>query len=190
MATIRDMTHQIAAAAEEQTTVSEEINQNVVRVVEISAETSGYAEHSETAGQTVADLALEMQGMAKAFYTGEKGLDLEEAKSAHMAWRTKLRHFLDGQSVLTHDQATSHKHCVLGGWYYGEGLQHYAHIPEMQQVEAPHKEMHDLVREIITLKQANRTEEAEKAYWRVVELSDEIVALLDAIERKAAHEAA
>jgi methyl-accepting chemotaxis protein len=186
MATIRDMTHQIAAAAEEQTTVSEEINQNVVRVVEISAETAGHADHSKSASHSVADLAVEMQEMVGSFHVGAGALDLSHAKTAHLAWRTRLREFLDGKQSLTVDEATSHKHCALGEWYYGEGLRRYGGIEAMKQLAEPHEALHALVKEIIGLKEQGRRNEAERAYLQVADLSARIVSLLEEIERQAA----
>jgi methyl-accepting chemotaxis protein len=124
--------------------------------------------------------------MVGSFHVGAGALDLSHAKTAHLAWRTRLREFLDGKQSLTVDEATSHKHCALGEWYYGEGLRRYGGIEAMKQLAEPHEALHALVKEIIGLKEQGRRNEAERAYLQVADLSARIVSLLEEIERQAA----
>ena len=113
-------------------------------------------------------------------------LDLSKAKSAHKAWKARLRGFLDGRESLTLNEAVSHKHCVLGKWYYGEGLQHFGNIQAMHDLEKPHAELHQLIREIIEQKEKGQMKKAEELYQTVGPISEKILKLLDAVERAAA----
>jgi len=113
---------------------------------------------------------------------GEDGFDFEVARSAHLAWMLRLRGFLDGHSSLTRDQVVSHHDCVLGKWYYGEGLAKFSHLPEMRELEAPHEELHRLIHDVLELKEQGKGEAAEAAYARVGPLSQQIVELLDRLE--------
>ncbi len=67
VATISDMNAQIASAAEEQTSVAEEINRNVATVNDKADETAGYAEQSNTAGMELAQIAEELQELVARF---------------------------------------------------------------------------------------------------------------------------
>ncbi|MGM0476731.1 MAG: methyl-accepting chemotaxis protein [Pseudomonadota bacterium] len=67
VATISDMNSQIASAAEEQTSVAEEINRNVATVSDKADETAGYAEQSNTAGLELAQIAEELQELVARF---------------------------------------------------------------------------------------------------------------------------
>ena len=110
------------------------------------------------------------------------GVNLEFAKSAHLAWRGKLRDFLDGKGGLTMEQAVSHHDCALGKWYYGDGLEQFGDMAEMRELEGPHAELHKLIKTIIEHFNQGRMEEAEWAFEKVSPLSQRIVGLLEQIE--------
>jgi len=184
---ISGMNMQIATAAEEQAAVAEEINKNIIRIVEIADDTSEGAQTTANATQELASISMELQTNTNIYKLGSdyNALDLSKAKSAHLAWKARLRNFLDGKESLTQKEAVSHKHCVLGKWYYGEGLEKFGHIQEMLDVELPHAEMHALIKEIITAKESGDNLAAESIYNEVGPLSEQIVSLLGQIEQKA-----
>ncbi|WP_455209880.1 methyl-accepting chemotaxis protein, partial [Kaarinaea lacus] len=186
---INDMNTQIASAAEEQSVVAEEINRNVVTIAEVADETAVSAQKTTDTSGELAALAMELHELISQFYIDEehaRSLDLSKAKSAHKAWKARLRGFLDGRESLTLNEAVSHKHCVLGKWYYSEGLQHYGNVKAMQDLEKPHAELHQLIREIIEFKEQGQMQKAEQLYLKVGPLSEKILQLLDAVERAAA----
>lgn len=84
------------------------------------------------------------------------------------------------------DQAVSHKDCVRGKWYYSEGLEKYGDFSEMKELESPHAEMHKLVKEVISLREAGKMDKAEEGYLKVEPLSKQIVAYLERIEKRSA----
>lgn len=100
----------------------------------------------------------------------------------HKAWKARLRGFLDGRESLTLNEAVSHKHRVLGKWYYSEGLQHCGQVKAMQDLEKPRAELHQLIREIIECKEQGQMQKAEQLYQKVGPLSERISQLLDAVE--------
>ena len=59
---INDMNTQIASAATQQESVSEEINRNITAISRIASETADGAEQIDTSGQHLASLAMELQG--------------------------------------------------------------------------------------------------------------------------------
>ncbi len=184
---INNMNLQIANAAGEQTAVAEEISRNVVNITQISNETADAARQTTTTSSNLADLAMGLQSLINQFNLGDsdnKSLDLSKAKAAHFAWKARLRSYLDGERSLTLDEAVSHKHCMLGKWYYSEGLSKFGHIPEMKALEAPHEKLHKLIKNVINSKEAGNIREAESAYKKVPALSAQIINLLDAVECK------
>ncbi|MEJ2454202.1 MAG: methyl-accepting chemotaxis protein [Candidatus Thiodiazotropha sp.] len=190
VATINRMNSQIATAAEEQRAVAEEIKQNIFNINDRSKQT---AQRARQTSETVSDLgghAANLQGVIQQFkFSGDSGLDFSAAKSAHLAWKARLRDFLDGEKYLTRNEAVSHHECVLGKWYYGEGLTHYGHIPGMREVETPHAEMHQLIHQIISLKEAGKHQEAEAHYEKIAPLSQAIIGHLNQVEARINSEA-
>ncbi|MFC1684510.1 methyl-accepting chemotaxis protein [Pseudomonadota bacterium] len=187
VARINDMNIQIASAVEEQSVVAEEISANVVNIAQISNEAVDAAHNTTETSSDLVGLAMQLQQAVDQFQVGSGGsaLDLSKAKAAHQAWKTRLRAFLDGKEALSMEQAVSHEHCVLGEWYYSEGLQKFGHIPEMKEMEDPHAELHRMIKEIIRLKEVGDLKSAEALYANVPALSGEIIRLLEAVERKA-----
>lgn len=66
---INDMNTQIASAAEEQTAVAEEINQNILSVNTISQQNSQGAQQTENSSRELARLAVELQSLVQTFKT-------------------------------------------------------------------------------------------------------------------------
>lgn len=67
VATINDMNTQIASAAEEQASVSEEINRNVTSISQISEQTSEGTEQTTAAADELAKLASDLQQLIAQF---------------------------------------------------------------------------------------------------------------------------
>jgi HD-GYP domain-containing protein (c-di-GMP phosphodiesterase class II) len=140
-----------------------------------------YAEinHSRAAAQ--AHALQEYQS----FMSGLSILDLYGACIAHLTWKQRLRAYLNGESMLDREQLLNHRSCELGNWYYGEGLQQYGHIAEMRELEASHKDLHDLIHALIDHFDEGRKGLAEECYQQIEPVSHRILALLKAIENRA-----
>ena len=182
---INDMNTGIAGASEEQHAVGQEINRNLEAIVDVARQTQESSVRIAESSERVSGLAEGLQGLVRQFRVADQQqFDFGAARAAHLAWKTKLRSFLDGRSTLTREQAVSHRHCVLGTWYYGEGLEKYGRMREMQALEAPHKALHGLIARIIECKEGGDLEEAERLYREVEPLSERIVGHLDSLAGK------
>ncbi|MDH5545223.1 MAG: methyl-accepting chemotaxis protein [Gammaproteobacteria bacterium] len=183
---IDNMNTQIAAAAEQQSKVANEIGRNIVAINDIAVMTAEDASESRETGVELAGLSIQLGDFLKQVgLSKNNSLDLSSAKAAHLNWKTRLRSFLDGKESLTREQAVSHHHCAFGKWYYSEGLQSFGHLKAIKAVEDPHADLHRLIKTIIELKEQGRTTEAEKEYAKVAGISEKIVSLLDQAEREA-----
>ena len=183
---INNMSTQIATATEEQSSVAEEMNRNITT---ISGETDDTLENSRevaTLGNQLADMAGQLQKLLAQFNTDASAtFDFESARAAHRAWKTRVRAYLNGdEDALDPDHIASDRQCDLGRWYFGPGKEKFGHLDEMQAIEAPHRELHAKVKEIVDLKRAGATKEARAELQSVNQLSDRIVTLLDQVERQ------
>lgn len=182
--TISQMSTQIATAAEEQSQVAAEMDGSIINITSIAERTNTDASDTVNATAQIHEQMDKLRALVARFRSNVKGVDLTAAKAAHIAWKGKLRAYLDNKGTLTREEAVSHKDCALGKWYYGEGLQKYGHLAEMREVEEPHAELHKKIRQIIELRESKQHAEAEKVYLQVEPLSTRIVQYLDRIERK------
>lgn len=191
VATISNMNANIASAAKEQSVVASLINDNISNISAVATQTAAGAHNTQKAIGGLADMMSQLQTTVRQFktYKDKGAFDFNAAKAAHLAWKARLRSFLDGESSLSMEQAVSHHHCMLGKWYYADGLAKYGHIPAMKQIEEPHAELHRIIKEIVQIKQSGKITEAEQLYAKVGPISKIIIGLLDNVEesvRKAA----
>lgn len=184
VATITDMSGQIATAAEEQSHVAEEMDRNITNIAKVAEQTTNAAAETMDATEEIHEQMETLRSLLSRFRTNTGGADLSAAKTAHLVWKGKLRAYLDGKGSLTREQAVSHRDCVLGKWYYGEGLEKYGNIDAMRELERPHEELHKIIRAVIELREAGRSSEAEQEFLKVEPLSKRIVRLLETIEQK------
>ncbi|MBQ1783801.1 MAG: CZB domain-containing protein [Gammaproteobacteria bacterium] len=178
--TIRDMNTQIATASEEQTSVSDEINRNIISVHEISQETTRVAEETAEIAAHVAQLVDKLGELSAQFHDGSNiTLELGRARAAHLGWKARVRAFLDGAEHLSHKEAISDHECRLGRWYFGEGKHRFGQLGAFKAVETPHAELHATIKRIVSLREQGQHQQAEQLYQVVEQKSAEVVKAID-----------
>ena len=110
--------------------------------------------------------------------------DFAVARVMHIGWKATLRDFLDGKESLTLEQAISHKDCDLGKWLQSEGLKKYGDMPEMQEFEKVHIELHEIIKKVLQYKKTGDVSSAEKEYGKMDKVSSKIFSLLITLEEK------
>lgn len=180
---INGMTLQIATAAEQQSSVVAEISSNIATIDNLARETAGDADSTThltgKLSKAMSDVTLEIRHFR---FENDEQLVLEQAKTAHLAWKGRLRDFLDGTNLLTKEQVVSHKHCDLGKWYYSEGVQQFGDVSEFRAIESPHEKIHRLIHRVVELKESGDKAGAEAAFQEVTTLSGDIVGKIEALK--------
>lgn len=110
--------------------------------------------------------------------------DFAVARVMHIAWKSSLRSFLDGKESMSEEQAVSHKDCDLGKWLYTDGMPAYGTMPELQELEKIHIELHAIVKRVVQLKQSGDNAAAEQELSKLEAVSQKIFLLLVTIEKK------
>ncbi|MES9893830.1 MAG: methyl-accepting chemotaxis protein, partial [Candidatus Thiodiazotropha endolucinida] len=183
--TISQMSSQIATAAEEQSAVAEDINRNIVDITHVAEATSQDSAKSYEASEAMSKEVDLLGKLLSDFNTGDAHSNqLQQAMAAHLSWKTKLRGFLDGKGSLDERVAYDHKACGFGVWYENVGRKELSHISEINQIEKPHRELHELIKRIADLKNRGDMQAAEREYQRVGPLSEEIVRMMQTIQSK------
>ncbi|WP_432698506.1 methyl-accepting chemotaxis protein [Marinobacterium sp. YM272] len=179
---IVDMNAQIAAAAEEQSQVAQDMDRNILAISDGSRRTAAFSESTVGAAGNITGHIHKLMEELGHFKTGVQGVDLGAAKAAHLNWKVRLRRYLDGQATLKRDEAVSHHDCAFGKWFYSTGMEKYGRIEEMKAIEKPHEELHALVRKAIELVEQGNKAAAEGVYDQVSQISSEIIDRLNTIE--------
>jgi len=110
--------------------------------------------------------------------------DFTEIRLQHVAWRARLNDFFEGKGDMSEKEATSHKACDVGKWLYSVGMKKYGEMPEMQELERIHVELHSTVKKIIMLKQSGKILDQEEEAVKLDNILRKLMFLLVDIEEK------
>ena len=116
---------------------------------------------------------------------GTWNLDFMMARSKHLAWKGRLRAYLDGRETMKLEEAVSPRLCSLGKWLYSDGLRDFGHLARVQELEKLHAEMHAAVGRVIQKNEQGDKEGAEKLLKEVDAYSHKTVAILDELKETA-----
>ena len=115
--------------------------------------------------------------------SNEIKLDFNQARIAHIGFKSKLRSILYGNST-EEEPVKSEYECAVGKWIYGHALERYGNIPEMAELERVHASIHEAARELLALYHEGQQEEARQGLGKVNAIADELIRLLSLIEKK------
>ncbi|HRY15166.1 MAG TPA: methyl-accepting chemotaxis protein, partial [Candidatus Competibacteraceae bacterium] len=184
---VSDIVAEMTTAAHEQASGIEQINQAILQMDRATQQNAALVEQTAATGQSMSDQVRELQSLM-GFFTLDQhttaGIDFTLAAKKHLAWKARLRRYLDGQEALTEAQLTSHRDCNLGKWIYSSGMQKYGHFHEMQAMEKEHTQFHTRIKRLVSLKKEGKTNQAEAELTQVNCMSDHIVALLKKVASK------
>lgn len=111
-------------------------------------------------------------------------MDFHQARIAHIGFKSKLRSILYGNTIDETPVLSEHE-CALGKWIYSHALPQYGSIPEMQELEEVHRQIHTVARELLALYDAGEKEKAREGLARINEIAEQLINLLTVIEKKA-----
>jgi len=201
--TLQNITEVVRSGYKEINLGAQEINEATVKIHDTSSETlSGVeeiargTEEINEAIMKISDLGIEnnagmiaLKSDIDFFFTNDstvkgENLDFAAARLKHKNWVVRISEYLEGKAVLTEQQVVSHRDCDLGQWLYASGIASYGHLPSMKALEESHKRLHDTAREIIRYKNAGRSDQVKASFAELKRLSDEVVHLLNEIEKE------
>ncbi|USD67647.1 methyl-accepting chemotaxis protein [Vibrio sp. SCSIO 43136] len=185
MENINAMSAEIATAAGQQSTVASEMANSIESISSQASLTEHQGDKLQQHAMMVNSRALELQAQLLELELSEAGsLDFATVKQGHLAWKTRVRSYLNGdKSAITREQACSHRECMLGKWYYKDGVKHHANNSAFKAMEPPHEELHATIVKILDANEAGDTDKAESLYQNIEPLSKKIVGHLDDLER-------
>ena len=96
----------------------------------------------------------------------------------------RIHQMVWGNVELKSADVAEYMHCRLGHWYFGEGKEKYGHMPEYERLGVIHEKFHKLCAATIDAYYAHREQEVEANLPEIDRLSGEVIACLEAIERK------
>lgn len=179
MQTINQETTQIAAMSEEQSSTVVDISERNANMYELSKEVQKLAK--ETAG-IIYNLSKRMDSYRMTFINAQLVYSHKDvinmAITDHLLWKWRIYNMLLGFETIELNDVTSHQHCRLGKWYYGDLPERVKSLDIYKQLEEPHKAVHNCAKYAVEQYQLENTDEAKKALERLEEASSKVVSLL------------
>ncbi|HSQ41272.1 MAG TPA: methyl-accepting chemotaxis protein [Fibrobacteraceae bacterium] len=86
--------------------------------------------------------------------------DITKIKKAHMAWVTRLRSVLSGETEMRAEDVTSHTECEFGKWL--ESITGKFDREVFQNVRRNHQSVHDLARSVVQCVNQKQYQEAQE----------------------------
>ena len=183
---VGDIISEIAAASREQSIGIEQVNKAIGQMDEVTQQNAALAEETSAASEALNEQARNLNALMQFFNTEDNGeknqaAEFSAMRRAHLAWKSRLRDFLDGKGTLTLKEVASHKECQLGKWLYGGALQEYGHLSGMEEMERIHADMHAAIKAVVEEKDAGNLSQAERLFNDVTNMSEQVVAYLGQI---------
>lgn len=186
----RDMSNTssgLTHAIENIASISEE---NGAAVEEVSSTTAEMAAQIETVSEfadSLSQMALQLQGVVDQFKITlkdrkEEAEFIDQVIEAHLNWVRRVEKVMNHYERITLDEVIAHTECKFGKWYYDRGKQDYGQNIYFQQVESPHREFHNTLKELVLATQKGDRQSSLSLNHQLVRYSEEIVRLLNLLK--------
>jgi len=173
---VRDITH----AAEDQALASTEIADGVATTAQEADALKDLAKESLDMTDSLGEL-VKQDLMAFAELNISDAV-IQLAKSDHMLWKKRLIDMILERGEIREEEVTDHHQCRLGKWYDGPGQQSYGQHASFGELVTPHADVHRLARAAVAKFNQGDRAGAVADVEAIGPLSDEVVALLSALE--------
>ncbi|AYA35609.1 hypothetical protein D3Y59_00195 [Hymenobacter oligotrophus] len=109
--------------------------------------------------------------------------EIDAARLKHILFKAKLRSYLYGSGI---DEAPVRDPdvCALGQWIANVALQQFGDMPEAQKLDRVHRQLHQAANKLMDLHQAGHAEQAQRGLSGINPLTDEVLELINTLERK------
>lgn len=183
MQEINESTSQIAAMSEEQTSAVDEIAQRNTVISELS--NSSHEVATKTA-EVIFELSKQLEQYRNTYF--ETNIQLSDkdiikiAKTDHLLWKWKVYNVLLGLETLNHEEVASYESCRFGKWYYSQLPEEITRQAAYEQLEQPHKDVHEYAKKAVKLYEEGHIVHAQQAFEHLQKASQEVLELLTQLE--------
>lgn len=181
---IRDEIGNVTQLIDEIAKASQSQNQETHEIAERIIQVNDYAQGNQHQANISIDVISQMnQVIGTQLQTIQQfsipHMDLLIAKSDHVMWKKRLTEMLMGKLKMRDGEVANHHQCRFGKWYYQAGQKAFADNPYFQQIEAPHKLIHETAKAVVNLYNRGELKAAQKKLIALNQPTEQVLALLD-----------
>ena len=180
---------EVTQAIENIASVSEENSAAVEEVSASAEEMSAQVQEVTASAQSLSEMAQVLQQVVAQFKLGAETTHemrnvIETFKQAHLNWVKRAETMLSGGAIIQPHEVTSHTECALGRWYEGRGRSEWGHLSEFRSIEAPHREIHQLLADLVNAHWSGQSMNTKTALTDLHRSSRQILTALDGLEQR------
>ncbi len=155
-------------------------NSDINNMAELSGKIAADARDFQQSVSAVLDISESMHAVVN---TAAKNSFLRTVEMDHVVWKGDLYKTILGSTGKTADDFADHTQCRLGKWYNeGDGKKLYADKPAYQELEQPHKRVHEAGLEALSFAAAANQPEMLNALEAMESASIQVMTLLENLE--------
>jgi len=181
-----DETTKIATAAEEQTKTTEEISANIDESTRITRhifeEMKGFFTQTDALSRAITSLENEIRRFK---LPRDPVIEIENARVSHKNWVQRLYRMYYSDEKISPDEIGDHRTCRFGRWYYNDAPEVLRSREIFNDLEGPHKLLHQKAKEAVRYFLDGKRVESLKLIQEVDEISNEIIMGLDRLIEEA-----
>ncbi|MGF1642283.1 MAG: methyl-accepting chemotaxis protein [Thiotrichales bacterium] len=113
---------------------------------------------------------------------------LKLAQADHVAWKKQLVNMVVGLETIDPDRLTDHHHCRLGTWYNAVNTPAIRRSPDFQRLAEPHRKVHHHGCQAVDRYNRGDLAGALREIRLVEQASDEVLAILVALDQRLARQ--
>lgn len=192
---VNQIIEEIATSSHEQSEGIIQVNQAITNIDSAVQQNAAMVETTTATAEQLQRMASVMIDNVSQFKMIERqgnpaigddlsGFDFEQARRAHTQWRVKLNAFVNDVDIeFDRKSATNPNLCELGKWMKDSG-KHYQHLSSYQALQTAHTHLHQLIGNILDLKDKKDDEGVKQAMAELVQLSEEVITDLNRLEEE------
>ena len=180
--------NELSQAIENIASVSEENSASVEEVSASTEEVSAQVEEVSASAASMNEMAEKLQEVVQRFRLNKATrmdllTEIDTFKRAHLNWAKNVEDMHNGGKRININDIQTHKNCSLGHWYYGVGKIEFGQTKEFIAIEAPHKRIHELLKEFVESDTNNGQGRAQAVLKQIQSTSLEVVNTLDQLKK-------
>jgi methyl-accepting chemotaxis protein len=158
--------------------VSKSIAKDIAEVVAAGQSMNRESSHVEDNAAILQRLTEQLRQIVSRFQLG-KQLDFSTIKKGHLQWRTRIIAMLEDRDKINASDLSDHHQCAFGKWYDSEGTDKFKNLPIFEKLGSHHQAFHGLIADIVQSWNSGRQAEALDRFRKLTPHTDELFALLD-----------
>lgn len=177
--------HNIAASSEEQ---SAAVQESASHFSTITTEAEDINQLVKVTGQGIYDISKDLQKIRLEQISNLSEIKTPQAlelfKTDHLLWTWRIYNMVLGFEHIKSTEVGNHHECRLGRWLESPDSDQFRSYSAFLQLEAPHKQVHELAREAALAYEQGNISKAEQVLEKMNQASAQVVKLLNEVQNQ------